>query len=271
MQELLEAGVHFGHRVSRSHPRMKPYIYGAKDGVSIIDLAHSEKLLKEASDAVYKLGKDGKVMLIVGTKKQAKELVESLAKEAGAPYITSHWIGGLLTNFDEIKRNITKLSSLKQEKLSGELKRYTKKEQLLISRRLEKFEQNLGGIADLNKIPDALFIVDAVIENTAVKEAKKMGIILIGFSDTNADPTNFDYPVPSNDDGIKALKIICETLIRSYGEGKKSASETARVETEKKKEEGDGAKLDGAVADEAAELEEVIEKKVLEESERKTE
>lgn len=273
MQELLEAGVHFGHQVRRGNPRMKPYIYGVRDGVHIIDLAKSEEMLKEAVQAAYDLGKSGKVMMLVGTKKQAKEIIESLAKEVGTPYLNSKWVGGLLTNWDEIKKNIKKLSSLKEEQEKGTLSRYTKKERLLIDRKLQKFQSMLGGVADLDKIPDALFIIDAPAEITAVKEAQRMGLTMIGFSDTNADPGWMDYPVAANDDGIKSIKLIAETVVRAYGEGKKTAGKQAAAAEAKRL--ADEAKNDGAlsepVADETAAIEEEVEKKVVQESSRKVE
>ncbi len=294
MQQLLEAGVHFGHKVSRAHPKMSPFIYGARDGISIIDLAKSEEKLKEAIDFVYELGKSGGVLLIIGTKKQAREIVENLAKEAQTPYLTSHWLGGLLTNFDEIKRNINKLISLKLESEKGELRRYTKKEQLLIARKLEKFDRNFGGITELNKVPEAIFVVDAVSDLTAVMEAYKLGVAqksqsadkkgikLVGFADTNSNPSLLDYPIPANDDGIKSIKIICEAVVKAYEQGKKEAGialekATKKEEEAKQKEaaknlasaEKEDKKLDSEVAEEAAVLEEVIEKEVLAESERK--
>ncbi|MBI2022713.1 30S ribosomal protein S2 [Candidatus Daviesbacteria bacterium] len=273
MQDLLTAGAHFGHKVSRAHPKMRQFIYGARDGVDIIDLAKTEEKLKEASQAAYELGKNGGVMLIMGTKKQARDIIESLAKEVDAPYLSVRWVGGLFTNFEEIKKNFDKLNKLKVEQEKGELSRYTKKEQLLISRKLNKFEIELGGATNLEKIPDAIFIIDAVSDQTAVKEAIKVGIKMFGICDTNSDPNWFDYPVPANDDGIKSIKMICETVIKAYGAGKKEAGDRLAKEElkkeEKKKTEGVADVLDSKVAEETAVLEEVIEKAVVEESERK--
>lgn len=274
MQDLLSAGVHFGHKASRAHPKMKPYIYGARDGVDIIDLAKSEEKLKEATQAAYELGKSCKVMLIVGTKKQARDIVEALAKEVGAPYLTARWIGGLLTNFDEIKKNFKRLTGLQDEQEKGTLSRYTKKEQLLISRKLGKFSEVGGGASTLEKVPDAIFIVDAVSEKTAIREAIKVGVKLLGFSDTNADPNWFDYPIPANDDGIKSIKLICETVIRAYGQGLKEGKAKAEADKQQaeeaaKKEVISDEKLNKAVAAETEVLEEVIEKKVVQDFERK--
>lgn len=276
MQDLLSAGVHFGHKVSRGHPKMKPYVFGARDGIDIIDLARSEEKLKEASQAAYELGKSGGVLLVVGTKKQAKDIVASLAREVGAAYLTAHWIGGVLTNFDEIKKNFKKLTSLKEEQEKGLLNRYTKKEQLLISRKLTKFETEAGGAAQLEKVPEAMFVIDAVSDNTAVKEGLKMGVKMFGISDTNADPNWFDYPIPANDDGIKSIKLICETVLRAYGQGKKELgikNEQLRIKEEKAKDakgtEAGQTELDAAVAEQTAAIEEEVEKATVQDSDRK--
>ncbi len=282
MQDLLEAGVHFGHQVRRGNPKMKPYIFGAREGVHIIDLAKSEEKLKQAAEAAYELGRAGKVMLLIGTKKQSREIIEELAKEVDTPFLTSHWVGGLLTNFDEIKKNIKRLNDLREEQEKGSLSRYTKKEQLLISRKLQKHTTELGGVSKMDKIPDAMFIVDAVADLTAVKEARRMNVVLLGFSDTNSDPNLLDYPVPANDDGIKSIKLISETVLKSYGEGKKLGvkQEEVRVAKEQKeaeekavadkatadKEALDKAEAEKGVAEQAAAIEEEIENKIVDES-----
>lgn len=271
MQDLLSAGVHFGHQVRRSHPRMNKFIYGAREGVQIIDLEKTEGKLKEAIDFVHNLGKEGKVLLVVGTKKQAKEIVETLSKEINTPFVNDHWIGGLLTNFDQIRKNIKLLKELKAEKEKGELSRYTKREQLLIDRKLQKFEKVYGGVVDLEKIPDAIFVVDSATNDVAVKEANALKIASVGFSDTNFNPDLLDFPIPANDDGIKSIKIITEAIIKAYGDGKKAAGIKAEKEAKKAEEKAkeEATKLDKEVAEEAAEIEEEVEKKVLEESERK--
>lgn len=270
MQDLLSAGVHFGHQVRRGHPKMMQYLYGARDGVHIIDLAKSEEKLKEAVDFVFNLGKEGKVLLVVGTKKQAREIVEGLSKEVDTYYITERWLGGLLTNFDEVRRNIKKLNDLKVEKEKGELSRYTKKEQLLIDKKLSKFDKELGGVAKMDRVPDALFVVDPVSEKTAIKEAQRKGVRVVAFADSNCDPNSFDFPIPANDDGIKSIKIICETIIKAYGEGKKS-SQSSVVNQPSDKQQPEDKKLDEAVVEEAAAIEEVVEQKAVKEAERKVE
>lgn len=282
MQELLGAGVHFGHKISRGHPKMKRYIFGARDGVHILDLAHSEEQLKQAAEAAYEMGKSGQVMLLVGTKKQAQQVIEDLAKEADAFYLNQTWHGGTFTNFDEIKKNWKKLSDLKVEQEKGTLSRYTKREQMLISKNLSKFTREMGGAIGLTKLPDALFVVDAVGDNIAVREANKMGVKVIGLCDTNADPTWFDWPVAANDDGIKSIKIVCETIIRAYAQGKKDAGikvGEAKVEkvskesgeSKESKVESKEEELDAPLLEEAAQIEEEVEKEVVHESSRKVE
>lgn len=278
MQELLEAGVHFGHKLRRGNPKMSPYVFGARDGVHIIDLAKSEEKLKEAVDFLYDLGKQGKVLLIIGTKKQARPVVEKLAKEVDTPYLTARWIGGILTNFEEIRKNIRKLTDLKSEKEKGQLTRYTKKEQLLIDRKLQKFEKELGGIVSLTKIPDAIFVVDSASDIIAIKEALKTGVTVVGFADTNVDPNTLDYPIPANDDGIKSIQIVCEAAIRAYGEGKKSAAkikndDQQQTPSDKKTPENnlnEEQKLTTQAAAVVEQLEEEVEKEVLEDFERKS-
>lgn len=249
LQELLEAGVHFGHQVRRGHPRMKPYIYGVRDGVHIIDLTKSEKFLKEACEFLYKIGKMDKALLIVGTKKQARGIIEELADKVESPFLTERWIGGFLTNFDEIKKNIKKLKEFKEQREKGELSKYTKKEQLLLDRKIAKFEKDLRGVVNLATLPDAILVADAVTDYIAIKEASRMGIKVVAVADSNCDPTMIDYPVPGNDDAIKSIKILMEALVASFEEGRKEAGKM-RVAAEKK------------------EAEEMVEKKAVKEAER---
>lgn len=272
MQELLEAGVHFGHQVRRGHPKMMEYIYGTRDGVHIINLEHSEKLLKQAAQVAYKLGLVGKVILFVGTKKQAQPIIETAAKKCHAPFLTQRWIGGALTNFEEIRKNIKKLLELRQKQQTGELEHYTKKEQLLIKRKLDKFERESGGIADLEKLPDAIFLVDCVSEKTALVEAKRVGIEIMGIVDSNADPTYITYPIPGNDDATKSITIIVDTVAKAFCEGLEKG-EKKRVNGKEKKLAKDKVELEDVmptpVAEEVAEAEEEVEKETVEESERK--
>ena len=271
LEELLEAGVHFGHQVRRGHPRMKPYIYGAKDGVHIIDLTKSDQLLKEACEFVYNLGKEGKVLLFVGTKKQAKPIIEELARKLQAPYLVARWMGGFLTNFEEIKKNIKKLKEFLEQKEKGQLDKYTKKEQLLLDRKMGKLQKDFAGVMDFPGLPDALFVVDAVSDNIAVREAKRIGIKVVAIVDSNCDHTQIDYPIPGNDDAIKSIKIFVETMAGAYGEGKKSHSAKAtqdKEDAEKKVLKEKEEMLPEELKVEVAEAEEMVEKKAVKEAER---
>ncbi len=280
LQELLEAGVHFGHQVRRGHPRMKPYIYGAREGVHVIDLATSEALLKEACEAVYSLGKEGKVLLFVGTKKQAKPIVEELAKKLQAPYMTERWIGGFLTNFEEIRKNIKLLKDLTQQKEKGELAKYTKKEQLLISRRMDKLQRDFIGVMDLERVPEAIFVVDSVSDNVAVREANRLKIKVVAIADSNCNISEIDYPIPGNDDAIKSIKILTETIASAFEEGKKEALRQAQGEQEKAEKAAKKAAAAEALADkekdgvdeelkeEVAVAEEIMEKKAVKDAEK---
>ncbi len=284
MQEMLEAGVHFGHKASRGNPKMGKFIYGVRDGIHIIDLASAEAKLKEALEFVYQLGKDGKLMMVVGTKKQARELTAKISKEAGLPYLNQKWVGGLLTNFDEIRKNVIKLNGLKKEQKEGTLTRYTKKEQLLIARKVEKFELEMGGIADMEKLPDAIFILDTVADNIAVREARRVGMTILGVSDTNANPDDLDLAIPANDDGIKSIKIIAEAVVDAYKTGagvpvvaspvepepKEAKKSTKAEKAEENSAEEAAEKVESPVVEEAAAIEEEIEKVILAEAERKT-
>jgi small subunit ribosomal protein S2 len=272
MQDLLSAGVHFGHKVSRGNPRMKNYLFGARDGVHIINLEKSEEKLQEAANAAYEFGKDGKSLLIVGTKKQAQDIVKELAEKAEANYVNFRWIGGLLTNFDEIRRNFKKLNDLKEQQAKGQLSHYTKKEQLLISKKLEKFERELGGVAKMETIPDVMLVIDAVTDLTAVTEANKMGMQVIGLCDSNADPTWFNYGVPANDDGIKSIRLIADTLVNAFCDGKKEAGvRAAKIAQEEQAAAEKAAKAEEVenVNAETAAIEEQVEGQILKESKSK--
>lgn len=269
LQELLEAGVHFGHQIRRGHPRMKPYIYGAKDGVHIIDLTKSDKGLREACEFVYNLGKLGEVLLFVGTKKQARPMVEEAAKKLEAPYLVERWIGGFLTNFEEIQKNIKKLKELKEQKEKGELTKYTKKEQLLIDRKILKLEKDFAGVMDLEALPDAIFVTDAVSENVAVREANRVGIKVVALADSNSNPSQIDYPIPGNDDAIKSIRILLGAVVSAYGEGKKSHSAKASRDKEAAdKKAAKEAELDEELKVEVAQAEEMVEKKAVKDAER---
>ncbi|MDO8576879.1 MAG: 30S ribosomal protein S2 [Candidatus Daviesbacteria bacterium] len=278
LQQLLEAGVHFGHQVRRGHPRMRPYIYGAREGVSVIDLTQSEKLLKEACEFVYELGKSGKVLLFVGTKKQAKPIIEELAKELQAPFLVQRWMGGFLTNFEQMQKNIKRLKEYLEQKEKGQLSKYTKKEQLLLERKMDKLQRDFAGVMELDKLPDVIFVVDAVSDNIAIREANRLKIKVVAIADSNSDPTEIDYPIPGNDDAIKSIKVLVGAVALAYGEGKRSlrsddlkkeaaAKEAEKDEKSKKEEKTEGDILE-ELKEEVAAAEEMVEKKAVKDSER---
>ncbi|TSC64509.1 MAG: small subunit ribosomal protein S2 [Microgenomates group bacterium Gr01-1014_93] len=251
---------------------MAPFIYGSRDGVSIIDLTLSDKYLKEASLFAENLGKEGKILLFLGTKKQAQSLVADLAKKIRAPYLNNRWVGGFLTNFEIVNKNVKRLKDLTEQKEKGELSKYTKKEQLLLDREINRLSRDYGGVLDLSGNPDCLFIIDIVREKTAVAEARRLGIPIVAIADSNSDASLVDYPIPGNDDAIKSITIITETIAGAYGEGKK-LSDTKKDSSDKleeKKHDDEGVvKIDEEVAMEVAAVEEVVEKEEVKESERK--
>ncbi|HBU07434.1 MAG TPA: 30S ribosomal protein S2 [Candidatus Magasanikbacteria bacterium] len=233
IMEMLKAGVHFGHQISRWHPKMKQYIFGQRNGIHVIDLEKTQEILKTTLESVKNLAKDGKVILFVTTKPQAREIVKAAALSCDMPFLLDRWIGGLLTNFTEIKRLIKKYNRLKEEQASGELEKYTKKEQLDIARELEKMDKSLGGLAKLEKKPDVLFIPALQKEKTAMLEAKRMGIEIIGVCDTNANPDNADYIIPANDDAVNSINMITNLVAEAIKEGLAEKAKVAGQEATK--------------------------------------
>lgn len=221
LQELLEAGVHFGHQTKRWNPKMKPYIWGERNGIYIIDLTKTTQLLNEAYEVVKKAASQGKKIVFVGTKKQAADIVQEEAQRCGAYYINRRWLGGTLTNFETIRTRINKLRELEEMKSSGHFDRLPKKEVAILTRQLLKLEKSLGGVKDMRGMPDLLFIVDQKRELNAVLEANKAKIPVIAVVDTNCDPERIDYVIPGNDDAIRAIRIITHTIADAVLEGKK--------------------------------------------------
>ncbi|HEX7456517.1 MAG TPA: 30S ribosomal protein S2 [Candidatus Nanoarchaeia archaeon] len=228
LTQLLEAGVHFGHQARRWNPKMKRYIFTVQSGVHIIDLEKTQQQLKEAADFIKKVAVTGGRVIFLATKKQTAEIVKSEAQRAGAMYLTHRWVGGLLTNFESVKKSLEKLPAL-EEKLKDESLRLTKKEQLLVKREIDKLTRFIGGIRTLEKLPDALVIVDSRKEENAVREAKKMEVPVVALVDTNADPTQIDYPIAANDDAIKSVTIVIKTLADAYEEGSRLAEKKAAM------------------------------------------
>lgn len=219
LPELLKNGVHFGHQESRWHPKMKPYIFAARNGVHIINLEKTAEKLKEALDFLREIVTLGGVVLLVGTKRQAKEIVRKYAMEVKMPFITERWIGGTLTNFSVISRLIDKFKKLKKEKESGELQKYTKKEQLKFDQEIERLNKLVGGVESLGRLPQALFVIDVKHEKTAVREAKRMKIPLVALVDTNSNPSDVDYVIPGNDDATKSVEYMTGLIAESIKEG----------------------------------------------------
>lgn len=217
---MLKAGAHFGHKASRWHPKMAPYIYGTRHGVHVIDLEKTQELLEQTLATVKNLAKEGKTILFVTTKPQALDIVREAAIACGSPYLVDRWIGGLLTNFDEIKKLIKKYVKLKEEQATGQLERYTKKEQLTIAKNLEKMDASLGGLVSLDTMPDAVFIPSVQREKTAVVEANKTGVDIIAVCDTNANPDKVEYVIPANDDAIQSIRMIADLVAAAIKEGK---------------------------------------------------
>jgi len=212
MKSLLESGVHFGHQTKRWNPKMARFIFSERNGIHIIDLQKTSACIVEAYDAVRNQVKQGKTILFIGTKKQAQQTIESEAKRCGMPYVNNRWLGGMLTNFTTIRKSINRLKKLEKEEVDGTFDSYTKKEIALHLKEKAKLEKNLGGIKEMKDLPGAIFIIDTKKEAIAVAEAKRLGIPIIAVVDTNCDPTNIDYPIPGNDDAIRAISLFVEII-----------------------------------------------------------
>ena len=219
VKDLIKAGVHFGHLTRKWNPNMAPYIYMERNGIHIINLYKTISKLDEASSALAKIASSGRKILFVATKKQAKDIVAETAKKVNMPYITERWPGGMLTNFITIRKAVKKMSSIDRMKQDGTFNTLSKKEKLQIGRLREKLEKNLGSIANMTRLPGAIFVVDVVRENIAIKEAKKLNIPIFAMVDTNSDPRDIDYPIPSNDDASKAIRKILTIIVDAIKKG----------------------------------------------------
>jgi small subunit ribosomal protein S2 len=236
MKELLEAGVHFGHQTRRWNPKMKPYIFGSRNGIHIIDLQKTVSLFATAYDFVARTVADGYPVLFVGTKKQAHDSVVEESERCGMFYVVNRWLGGTLTNFQTIRKSVSRLKELDTMKKDGSINRYTKKEAMRLEKELVKLEKNLGGIKNMDELPGAVFIVDPKKEHIAVKETRKLGIPLVAIADTNCDPDDIDYIIPGNDDAIRAIRLICSKISNACIEGHNLAEERLRAEADLGKE-----------------------------------
>lgn len=219
--EMLKAGVHFGHKTTKWNPKMSPYIFGVRNGVHIIDLEQTIGGLNSALAFVNKIAASGGIMVFIGTKKQVKSLVKESAAKIGMPYVAERWIGGLFTNFEVISKQIKLLDQLEKDRDTGNLGKYTKKEQLNLVRKIKKLIQKFGGIRTLKKMPEAIFVADVNVDRIAVEEARKKNIPVIAIVDTDTDPTLASYPIPANDDAISSVKLIVEKIAQEFGKSKK--------------------------------------------------
>jgi len=241
LKNLLDAGCHFGHQAQRWNPKMAPFLYGVRDGVHIFDLAKTKEFLEKAAEFAKEVASKGGKIIFVGTKRQAEAIIKEEALGVKMPFISERWLGGLLTNFDNLKKSIDKLKDLKDKKASGELKKYTKKENILIDREIARLERFFGGLADLKELPAALFVIDVKKEHSALREATKKKIPVIAIVDSNSDPDLVDWVIPANDDAVGSIKLIVSFIAEAVGKGRqlaeeKTKTEAGKIEKEKEKE-----------------------------------
>ncbi|RKY30304.1 MAG: 30S ribosomal protein S2 [Candidatus Omnitrophota bacterium] len=232
LKELLENGVYFGHPTRQFDPRIRPFLYGKRQGIYIIDIEKTLQKLKEAASFLKKIASQNKIILIVGTKKQAQAIVKEIGEKCDLPYVNYRWIGGTLTNFQTIRKRIERLEEIEEMEESGKLDLYTKKEKAMILKEKEELIKKFGGIRKMKEYPAALLVVDVKREANAIKEAKKLGIPVVGIVDTNGNPDSVDYPIPANDDGLKSLRLILTKLGESILEGKAEAQSMPEVKGE---------------------------------------
>lgn len=261
LKDLLEAGCHFGHKVEKWYPKAASFIYSEREGIHIIDLVKTREGLKRAVEYFISLGKEGKVVLFVATKRQAKGVVSEAAKKAGAAYLTTRWIGGFLTNWDEVKKNIEKSNRMRKELTEGVWKRFPKHEQVKLEKELRKLEGVYTGVKDMVRLPDAIFIIDIKREIASLREAQKKEMPIVAIIDTNSDPNAVNYPIPANDDAVGSIQFIVDALVEGYLEGKKVG--------EKKEEKGKVEKVEQVEKVEKGEKEEKEEEKPKKRGRRK--
>jgi len=259
IKQLLEAGVHFGHQTRRWNPKMKHYIFGEKSGIYIIDLQKTEVFLNQAREFISEVAAQGKPVLFVGTKKQAQEVIEEEAKRCGAFYVNHRWLGGLLTNFQTIKKSIRRYKEIEQMEKDGIFESLTKKEIAALTKEREKLIKNLSGVIEMDRLPGAVFVVDSKKEETAVLEAKRLGIPIVALIDTNCDPDLITYPIPGNDDAIKSIRLVSKFIADSVLDGRKRFDEV-KAAMKVMEEETEGVEEETPVAKVIEAEEEVIKK-----------
>lgn len=254
MKDLLECGMHFGHQTRRWNPKMKKFIFGVRKNIHIIDLQKTLRYFRYTYNVVRDAAAEGKTVMFVGTKKQARNAIVEHAQRCGMPYVQTRWLGGMLTNYQTIRKSIRKLEVIEEMQETGKMDLLTKKEALMLTRKKEKLENYLGGIRNMKNLPDYLFVVDAVKERIAIKEAKRLGIPVIAPLDTNCDPDVIDYPIPGNDDAIRSIQLFCREMADAIIEGRELAAQEAEEE-EPVSEEEMAAVTEEAVAEGEAEAE----------------
>ncbi|MBI4257027.1 30S ribosomal protein S2 [Candidatus Uhrbacteria bacterium] len=240
--DMLKSGMHYGHTTSRWHPKMKPFIFGTRQGVHIINLEKTQEYLESALETLKGIASRGGVILFVGTKLQAQAPIKKYAQACGMPYVQNRWLGGTLTNFVQIKQTLKRMKMLKDQRDKGELRKYTKKEQLMISREIEEMEEKFGGIENLTRIPDAIFVIDVKTEKTAVQESIVTGIPVVALCDTNVNPEGITKVIPGNDDAVKSIELVCKLACDAIKDGKATSEKIAvdtRVKTTVQKEVAD--------------------------------
>ncbi|GAB1349132.1 30S ribosomal protein S2 [Ignavibacteriales bacterium] len=247
LTQLIEAGAHFGHLTRRWNPKMKPYIFMEKNGIHIIDLNKTKKMITEAAVALGEVVAQGNKVLFIGTKKQAKNIIETEARNCGMNWVTERWLGGMLTNFSTIRKSVKRLQQIERQETDGTFEKITKKERLFLTREKDKLRKILEGVESMNKLPGAVFIVDVKKESIAVKEAKRLDIPVFAMVDTNCDPDLIDYVIPANDDAVKTIELVIKTIveaakeagIRAKEQKAEAAAESERVRKEQDKTEQD--------------------------------
>jgi len=257
MKDLLECGVHFGHQTRRWNPKMKKYIFGVRKNIYIIDLQKTLRYFRNTYQIVLDAAAEGKTVLFVGTKKQARNSVRDAAISCGMPYVDNRWLGGMLTNFPTIQKSIRKLDIITEMQENGQIDLLTKKEALMLSRKKVKLEAYFGGIRNMKVIPDLMFVIDAVKEHTAVLEANRLGIKVVAPLDTNCDPDVIDYPIPGNDDAIRSIQLFCKEMAEAINEGKALRDgQTEEAEAEIEEAQAEVATEEAPAAEEAPAKEE---------------
>jgi len=238
MKELLEAGVHFGHQTKRWNPKMKDYIFGQRNGIYIIDLQKTIKIFKEALNFIRNVAENGKEVLLVGTKKQAQDIIKENSLKCESSYVNHRWLGGLLTNFEVIKGSVEKLIEMEEMKEDGRWDLLSKKEQSKLEKVYRKLSKNLGGIKNMHELPGSLFVIDSTKEEIAIKEAQKLNIPIVAVVDTNGDPEDIDHPIPGNDDAVRAIELFTSKVSEAIIEGKKKKIEKELQEAKKEETAG---------------------------------